>query len=205
MSLVLTDGLQKTREKACANDLELGGLGVGQLNGTATVVFAVQPAEVLIVRAEDKRHDLGPAGHSGLNADHVGQLVDRQRLGDGTGLAGKGLGELVKAVGNRDILHDVALVEDVGASGGDLDVNGVRVVGGGSGAERHLLQQSADLGGAEVQATALVDVRHFGLGDTGSDVRGDASLLIVLGNNLDGLNTINGLVFEILSQYRSVD
>lgn len=201
MSLVLTDGLQKTRKKACANNLELGGLGVGQPDGTATVILAVQPAEVLIVRAEDQRHDLGPAGHGGLSADHVGQLVDGKRLGDGAGLAGEGLGELVKAVGDSNILHDVALVEDIGASRGDLDVNGVRVVGGRSSAEGHLLQQSADLGGAEVQATALVDVRHFGLGDTGGNVRGDASLLVVLGDNLDGLNTINGSALEILTRH----
>jgi hypothetical protein len=74
-------------------------------------------------------------------------------------------------------------------------------LGGRSGAERHLLQQSADLRGAEVQATALVDIRHFGMGNTWGDVRGDTSLLVVFGNNLDGLNTIGGLAFEILTRH----
>lgn len=180
VGLVLTDGLQQTGEQAGADDLELGSLGIGKLDGGVAIVLAVQPGKVLIVRAENQRQDLRPAGHSGLDTDDVGELVDGEGLGNGAGLAGERAGEVVEAVRDGDILHDITLVKHIGASRGDLNVNGIGVVRGWLGTVRHLGQEVADLSRGKFQATALVDVGDLGGGGARSEVRGDPSLTVVL-------------------------
>ena len=40
------------------------GLRVGKFYGNLTVVFAVEPGEIFVVRAENERHGFCPSGHS---------------------------------------------------------------------------------------------------------------------------------------------
>ena len=49
MSLVLSDRLQETGNQRRPNDLEFEGLGVGNLDASITIVFVVQPFEVLLM------------------------------------------------------------------------------------------------------------------------------------------------------------
>jgi hypothetical protein len=79
-------------------------------------------------------------------------------------------------------------VKHIGTSGRDFYVDDVRRSCGWLSAVRHLCEVGTDLSGAEFQATALVDVRDLGLGDTGGEIGGHSSLVVVLRHNLDGLN-----------------
>lgn len=108
-----------------------GCFGVCEGDGCGAVVGAVEVGEVFGVGAEDEGEDFGPAGHGGFEADDVGEFVDGEGLGDGAGDGGEGAGEGVEAVGDGDVFHYVGLVEDVGAGGGDVDVDEVGGGGGG--------------------------------------------------------------------------
>lgn len=180
VGLVLTDRLQQTGEKTGANHLELGGLGVGKLDSGVAIVLAVQPGKVLVMRAKNEWQNLRPTSHSSLNTNDVGELVDGEGLGNGAGLAGERARKVVEAVGDGNILHDITLVENIGASRGNLNINGISVVRRRLGTVCHLGQEVADLKRGKIQATALVDVGHLGCCGTGSKVRGDPSLTVVL-------------------------
>ena len=189
--LVLADGLQQSREQTSADNLELNGFRVGQSDGSVAVVLAVQPSEVLFMGAKDKREHLGPASHGGFHANDIGELVDGKGLSNGSRLAGERTRKRVETISNGNILHDIALVENVGARRGDVDIDEVRVISRWLGVVCHLLQVGTDLGSGEVQATALVDVGHFRLGSARLDVRSDAGLAVVFRHNLDRLNSIS--------------
>lgn len=180
VGLVLTDRLQQTGEQAGADNLELLSLGVGQLHGGVAIILAVQPGEVLIMRAQDQRQDLGPTGHGSFHTNNVGELVDGQRLGNSARLARERAGKVVEAVSDGNVLHDITLVQNIGAGRRDLDINDVGLASRGLGMVSHLAQVLADLIGSEVQTTALVDVGNLRLGDTGRKVGGDTSLSVVL-------------------------
>lgn len=108
---VFSDGLEEAREQACAHNLVLGRLGVRQAHRCLAVVLAVEPGKVLVVRAQDQGHDLGPAAQRCLEADNVGELVEREGLCDeGAAALGEGPVQVVVAVSDGDVLHDVALV-----------------------------------------------------------------------------------------------
>ena len=186
--LVFADRLQETGQQACAHHLELERLGVGQLDRRVAVVLAVQPAEVLVVRAQDQRHNFRPAGHGGFHAYNVRELVDWEGLRDRAGLAREGPREVVESVRDRHVLHDVGLVKHVGAGRRDEHVDHIRRRRRWLGVVRHLPQQFANLGGGELEATALVDVGNLRLSGAGGHVWGDSGLVVVVGDNLNGLD-----------------
>jgi len=188
MVLVLTNGLQETREQASADNLEFGSLGVGQLDGGVSVILAVQPTEVLIVRAQDEGHHFRPTSHGSLHANDIGKLVDGKRLSNCAGDVGECARKRVETVSNGHIFHDITLMENIGTGWGDFHIDDVRRNCGGLGAVRHLCELVADLSGAEFQATALVDVRDFSLRGAGSEIGGNTCLVIVFRHNLDGLD-----------------
>lgn len=117
VALVLTDGLEETGEERGADNLVLGSLGVGEADDGVAVVLAVEPGEVLVVAAKDERHDLAPAGHSSLNADDVSELVDHKRCANSGATVGRSARQVVVTVADGQILHDVALVQNVGTGG----------------------------------------------------------------------------------------
>lgn len=57
MRAIFTDGFQETWDEGRPHHLELEALGVGDLYGGVSVIFMVQPLEILLVRAlfETKR------------------------------------------------------------------------------------------------------------------------------------------------------
>lgn len=121
--LVLTDRLQETRDEAGTDDLELQSLGVGKLNSSVTVILAVEPGEVFVMRTQDQRQSFRPASHGRLCSDDVGEFVNGERLADGAGDVGERSWELVETVGNGGIFHDVRLMKHVRTSRWDIDVN----------------------------------------------------------------------------------
>ena len=104
---------------------------ISEGDGSGAVVHTIEVGEVFGVGAEDEGEDFGPACHGGFEADDVGEFIDGEGLGDGAGDGGEGAGEGVEAVGDGDVFHYVGLVEDVGAGGGNVDVD--EVGGGGRG------------------------------------------------------------------------
>ena len=109
------------------------GFGIGEGDSGGAVVNAIEVGEVLGVGAEDEGEDFGPACHGGFEADDVGEFVDGEGLGDCAGDGGEGAGERVEAVCDGDVFHYVGLVEDIGASRGNVDVD---EIGGGGGGDR---------------------------------------------------------------------
>ena len=110
---VFADGFEEPGEQGGAHDLVLGRLRVREPHRRGAVVGAVEVREVLVVRAQDQRHHLRPACHGGFEPHDVRELVDGQRLRDGAGDFGEGPGEVVEAVGDRCVFHDVGFVEHV--------------------------------------------------------------------------------------------
>lgn len=188
--LVLTDGLEQTGQQAGADNLELKSLRVGQLDGGVTVVLAVEPSEVLVVRAQNQGQHLRPACHGSLHAHNIAELVDGERLGNGTGLARERPGKVVEAISDGDILHDVGLVEHVSSRRRNKHINQVLRSGRGLRIVSHLLQERADLFGGELQSAALVEVGDLGLSRTGRNVGDDSSLVVVIRDHLNWLNPI---------------
>lgn len=187
--LVLPQRLQQARQQTRAHDLVLRRLGVRELHGGGAVVGAVEEGEVLVVGAEDEGEAFGPAGHGGFEAEDVRELVDGEGGGDGGGDGGEGAWEAVEAVGDGDVFHDVRLVEDVGAGGGDEDVEGGGGVGeGGGGGVGHAVEERADFGGGETEAAAGVDVGYRGGCGAGFEDGGGARLAVVGGVDLDGFD-----------------
>ena len=186
MILILPDRFEQPGQQRRPHDLILCGFGVRELHRRGAIIAPVQEAEILVVGAEDQGHDLGPAGHGGLEADDVGELVDGEGLGDGGGDGGEGARQLVEAVGDADVFHDVGLVEDVGSGGRDEDVEGVRVGGGGGGGRvGHAEQQGAGFLGGEVEAAAGVDVGEGGGGGARGEVGDEAGFVVVGGGDAD--------------------
>lgn len=185
---ILADRLEEARQQARAHDLVFCCLGVREADCRLPIIFAVQPGEVLVVRAQYQGEDFGPPGHGGFEADDVGEFVDGQRLGDGGADIGEGAGEFVEAVGDADVFHDVGLVQDVGAGRGDEDVEDVGGGAAGFGGVGHAGEEVADLGGLERDPRAAVDVVDLGLGGAWGEVGDDAGLVVVRGVDLDGLD-----------------
>ena len=186
MILILPDCFQQPGQQRRPHDLVFRGFRIGQFHRRGAIIAPIQEPEILVVGAEDQGHDLGPARHSGLEADDVGELVDREGLGDGGGDGGEGAGQLVEAVGDADVFHDVGLVEDVGSGGWDEEVEGVRVGGGGGcGRVGHASQQGAGFLGGEVEAAAGVDVGEGGGGGARGEVGDEAGFVVVGGGDAD--------------------
>lgn len=106
---------------------------------------------------EDQGEDFNPPREGPLPPHYVAQFADRQGLGDGAG-GREGVGQVVEAVGDGGILHDVALVQDVGPGGGDFDEDLVWVAGGHGGHEGHATEELRYLGCSEGETRARVDV-----------------------------------------------
>ena len=94
---------------------------------------------------EDEGHDFGPAGHGSFEADNIAELIDHEWLSNGTGLGGERTRELIKAICDGDIFHNVALVQDVSAGGRNVHVNQVGRGGGGFCVVGHAFQERANL------------------------------------------------------------
>lgn len=230
---VLADGLEHAREEGRADDLVLDRLGVREDDGEVSRVLAVEELEVLVVRAlegvtekkeksmggtharesetnKDQGKDFDPTSLGTHPADSVAELVWREGLGDGAGRGERAL-EVVEPVRHRGVLHDVALVQDVGPGRRDEDVDEV-VVGdlevgrverlellAGNGdrrVEAHLAEELDDVGAGEGEAGAGVDVggagderarSEFG-GEDGAGTPGGASGV----DDSDGLDTVWG-------------
>lgn len=148
----------------------------------------VEPCVVLVVRAEDEGHDFGPAGDGALCTHDVGELVDGQGGSDGGGFRGEATRKPVEAVPHRRVFHQIRLVQHVGARDGNSDVEGIGVGGGGYGGVAHFLQQGAEVLAWEFEAEDGVDVAGRGTGAAGGEVRGDAGLGVVVGEDADGLD-----------------
>lgn len=138
--------------------------------------------------AEDEGHDFAPAGHGGFDADNVAELVDGEGTADGGAAVGRCAGELVEAVADGEIFHDVALVEDVGSRGGDGDFKEVGVLLGGLRDVGHLGEELAELVGGGVETRAVVEVVDFGGGDAGLESGSDAGEVVVVRDDLDWLD-----------------
>lgn len=188
VALVLTDGLEKTGKQRGADNLVLEGLGVGKADDSVTVVLAVEPGKVLVVRAEDEREDFDPAGHGGLDTDNIAELVDGQGTANGGAASGRCAGEVVEAVADGKILHDITLVQNIGARGRDSNVEEVLVGGRGLGNVSHLGEELAEVLGRAVEASAGVEVVDLGGGLAGLENRCDTAEVVVLRDNLDGLD-----------------
>lgn len=109
---------------------------------------------------------------------------------------------MVETVGNGDIFHDVCLVQHVRTSRGNIDIDKIWGFDRGSRAICHLVKEFSDISSRKVQSAALVDERNLCLGCAGRDIRGDTRLIVVLRNDLDGLNAIkmNISLSEVIKQ-----
>mmetsp|Transcript_16301 Transcript_16301/g.35439 ORF Transcript_16301/g.35439 Transcript_16301/m.35439 type:complete len:215 (+) Transcript_16301:687-1331(+) len=115
--LVAAQRLQQPRHQRRAHALEVDGLGVADERRLVDVRGAVHQLKVVALGPQDPRQHLREPGHRHLVADQIREAVHRQLLAHGDCL-GHGHGEVVEAVGNGDILHDVAGVQHVAARGG---------------------------------------------------------------------------------------
>lgn len=110
-----------------------------------------KPTCCLLPAHQDQRQDFNESGERGFPSYDIRELVNWQW--DGDGVRGReGLLELVEAVGDSYLFHDIALVEDIWARCGDADgdlVGWHGWVGGGcdrAGVASHLVEQVDDLG-----------------------------------------------------------
>ena len=77
---------------------------------------------------EDERQGLNPASEGPFGADDVAELTDREWLRDGA-CCREGIRELVEAIRNGSIFHEIALMKDIWPRWGDLNNNLIRIVG----------------------------------------------------------------------------
>ncbi|KAH3675216.1 hypothetical protein OGATHE_001556 [Ogataea polymorpha] len=135
-----------------------------------------------------QRHHLEPAALGRGHSQNVGHLVDWQRLGHSSSGLGSSLLEVVVAVRNGAVLHDVALVQDVWSRDWDLNVDDVFVGLRRSRLHRHLGQQLAHLCRAQLQTKTRVDVGNLALERSLGKVGTDSGLVVVFRHNLDRLH-----------------
>lgn len=128
MTLVLADGLEEAGKQGGADNLVFQGLGVCQTHGSLAVVLAVQPGKVLIVAAENEGQDFAPAGHGGFESDNVGQLVDHEGGTDGGTSCRGSARQLVETITDRQVLHNITLMQDIGTRGRDGDFEQVGIL-----------------------------------------------------------------------------
>lgn len=188
VGLVLADGLEEAWEEGSAYDLVLEGFGVGEADGGGAVVFAIEEIEVLVVGAEDERHDFTPSCDGGLVTNEIAEFVDHE----GSAYSGAPVWfcprEVVVAPAYGEILHDVALVEDIGPGDGHGDLEQVAVLGGRLGHVRHLAEELAQALGGLGEAGAAVEVVDLDVGDAGLEAGGDSGEVVVFRYDLDGLD-----------------
>jgi hypothetical protein len=91
-------------------------------------------------------------------------------------------------------------MKHVGAGRRDVHVDEIRRGGGGLGIVCHLLQQVADLSGGEIEATALIEVRDFGLSGARRHIGNDPGFVVVIRNNLDGLDAVRVELVDLASK-----
>lgn len=153
-----------------------------------------------------ERQDLDPASLGTQAADGVAELVRGVGLGDGAGL-GEGALEVVEAVRDGSVLHDVALVQNVGPGRRDEDVDQVvvgdfevgrveRDKGLASNRDRrieaHLAEELHTFWPVKVEAGARVDVRRArGEGPRGEDRGEDGARSARGGSRVDDSDRLN--------------
>lgn len=103
--LVLPNGLQQARKQACADYLVFGRLWVRELHSSLAIILTVKPGKILVVRAENQRHDLGPAGVGALMSNDITELLDREWRTDGGGLVGRSTRQVVESICHADVFH----------------------------------------------------------------------------------------------------
>lgn len=188
MPFVLPYRLQQAWKQAGPHNLVLGGLRVLQAD-RFTVVFAVQPGVVLIVRAEDQGQDFRPPGHGCFQANNVCQLVDWERGGNTRGRGREVARQIVEPVGYRGVFHDVGLVQDVGTRDRDVDVEHIRVGLRGFGRVAHFLEAGGEFFAGKGETTDAVDEVGRGLGGARGQVGRLPGLVVVRrgdGHGFDG-------------------
>lgn len=119
--------------------------------------------KVLVVRAEDQRHDFRPPCHSGFLPHNIAEFIDHERLRNGAGFGREEPRELVETVRNSYVFHNVALVKDIGPSGGDVHVDQVRRSRGWARGVGHAFQEGADFRTGEGEVAAAINIGDFGL------------------------------------------
>jgi hypothetical protein len=109
-------------------------------------------------------------------------------LSNCAGLAGEGTREVIEAVGDSNILHDVCLMKDVGTGGGDVDVNEIGRCSRRCCFIGHLRQEFADLSRGKLQAATFVEIGNLCLGNPWCNIGGYPRFTVVLRHNLNWLN-----------------
>lgn len=106
---------------------------------------------------QDKRENFDPACERPFTAEDIGKFADCQRLSHCT-CGRENVWKIVESIPNRCILHDVALVKDVGPSGWDVDTNLIRIRSRKVGAEAHFLEKPGGFMRREFEFRARVDI-----------------------------------------------
>mmetsp|Transcript_40120 Transcript_40120/g.76694 ORF Transcript_40120/g.76694 Transcript_40120/m.76694 type:complete len:275 (-) Transcript_40120:1024-1848(-) len=139
--LVAAEGLEQPRHEAGAHNLEVECLGVGDLRRLGQVVLPVHHLEVVGARAQDPREHLREPGLGQLPPHQIREAVDGLLLRHRHRPRHLPL-EIVVAVSNGHVLHDVARVEHVAARRGHFDAQLVAI---GGGVQAHLGEQLGSL------------------------------------------------------------
>ena len=66
--------------------------------------------------------------------------------------------QVIVTMGDSDVFHEIALMEDIASGDGDFDVEDVLVCVGGRGKDGHSLEEGADFLWEEGETCAGVDV-----------------------------------------------
>ena len=159
---ILTQRLEQPREQASAHHLVLEGFWVLEKDGLFARVGTAEPFVGFVVRAEDEGEGFYPTGVCELATEDVTELVDGQRGGYCIGCR-EAARQVVEAIRYCYVFHEVALVEDVGARGGDRDLEDVFAFDV-SGVAHAFEELDAALG-CEGEAGAAVDVAETAGGD----------------------------------------
>ena len=96
--------------------------------------------------------------------------------------------QIVEPVSDGCVLHNICFVQDVCSSDRDIDVESVAVVSGGVRGVAHLLQEVAEVFTGFVEAADGVEVGGGGLGGSRCEVRRLSALVVVFGDDVDGLD-----------------
>src|ERR1700761_4910432 len=73
---ILPNGLQQTRQQTRAHNLVLSTFRILQANRQLPIIHAIQRRKVLIMAAQDQRHDLGPTRLRRFIPQDIAEPVD---------------------------------------------------------------------------------------------------------------------------------
>mmetsp|Transcript_24158 Transcript_24158/g.67184 ORF Transcript_24158/g.67184 Transcript_24158/m.67184 type:complete len:207 (+) Transcript_24158:396-1016(+) len=159
--LVGCQRFEGAREEARAAHLKLCSGRVADADSLPTVVRLAHVVKVLSSGDEDPGQHLCETCGSDLRPHEIAQLVERQLLALRDG-GGDALGDVVEAVGDGHVLHDVACMENITAGRRHLHSHGLAAVHYAA-LKLHLAEHLSNWLGLQLHADALVDVldRHL--------------------------------------------